>query len=113
MWLGWVPAGAVLVDGWLKSDALGTGTAAGFNLGDSTTTNLLLSAAATTTAAGSGGVAAFASSLKYTKFANATRLKLTTVTASQTPAGGTILVGLTYFIDPNFDASTGPGVVAE
>jgi hypothetical protein len=112
MWLGWVPAGAVIVDGFVKVDDLDTGTSLAFNIGDTTTTNLFISAAGTTTAAQAGGVVAINSTAKYVKFAATTRLKWTTVTAAETAAAGTVLFGLTYFVDPEFNVSTGPGVVA-
>lgn len=115
IWLGYIPAGAVLVDYFLKVDDLDTGTSLGFGIGDATTTNLFFAAAATTTAAQAGGVVSPASTttLKYTKFSSAMRVKMTTVTAAQTAAAGTVLFGVTYFMDPEFNVTTGPGVVPE
>lgn len=114
VWLGWVPAGAVLVDGFIKVDDLDEGSSLGFVIGDATTTTLFIAAAATTTAAQGGGEIPFTANVRrYTKFASATRLKWTTVTAAETAAAGTALLGLTYFIDPEFNVDTGPGVVPE
>jgi hypothetical protein len=112
VWLGWIPAGAVLVDYFVKVDDLDTGTSLAFVIGDTTTTNFFFTAAATTTAAQGGGVIspASTSTVKYTKYATATRIKWTTNTAAQTAAAGTVLFGLTYFIDPEFSVTTGPGI---
>jgi hypothetical protein len=103
-WLMYVPAGAVIVDGYVKSDDLDTGTSLVFHIGDATTTNLLFS---TVTVGTTGGVASMVTTSRYTKFAAATRLKMTALTGAQTAAAGTLIVGLSYFVDPEINVTTG------
>lgn len=103
-WLTYVPAGAIVVDGYVKADDLDGGTSLAYNIGDSTTTNLFF---ANTTTGQSAGSSSMASTARYTKFASATRLKMTTVTTAQTAAAGTLIFGLTYFVDPEANMTTG------
>jgi hypothetical protein len=104
VWLLYVPAGAIVVDSYVWADDLDTGTSLAYNIGDATTTNLLFAATTTGQSAGSSGLA---STARYTKFAAATRLKLTVTTTAETAAAGTMLFGITYFVDPELTTSTG------
>jgi hypothetical protein len=103
-WLMYVPAGAVIVDGYVKADDLDTGTSLAYNIGDSTTTNLFF---ANTTTGQSTGSSAMTTLARYTKFASATRLKMTVATTSETAAAGTLMFGLSYFVDPEINVTTG------
>ena len=103
-WLMYVPAGAVVVDGYVKADDLDTGTSLAYNIGDSTTTNLFF---ANTTTGQSAGSSAMTTTVRYTKFASATRLKMTVATTSETAAAGTLIFGLSYFVDPEINVTTG------
>jgi hypothetical protein len=103
-WLMYVPAGAVVVDGYVKADDLDTGTSLAYNIGDSTTTNLFF---ANTTTGQSAGSSAMTTSARYTKFASATRLKMTVATTSETAVAGTLMFGLSYFVDPEINVTTG------
>lgn len=103
-WLMYVPAGAVVVDGYVAADDLDGGTSLAYNIGDSTTTNLFFS---NTTTGQSAGSSAMASSARYTKFASATRIKMTVATTAQTAAAGTLIFGLSYFVDPELNVTTG------
>ena len=110
---GHIPAGAVLVDGYVKSDALDGGTTLTINVGTEATTTLLVSAT-TIGQTGNTGSHDIIASNRYTKFTASTRLQLTTAASAQTPAGGTFFVGLSYFIDPEINVTTGvtPTVVS-
>jgi hypothetical protein len=99
-----VPAGAVVVDGYVKADDLDGGTSLAYNIGDATTTNLFF---ANTTTGQSAGSSAMTSSSRYTKFASATRLKMTVATTAETAAAGTLIFGLSYFVDPEINVTTG------
>ena len=103
-WLMYVPAGAVIVDGYVKMDDLDTGTSLAYNIGDATTTNLFF---ANTTTGQSAGSSAMTSAARYTKFASATRLKMTVATTAETAAAGTMMFGLSYFVDPEINVTTG------
>ena len=111
-WLMYVPAGAVVVDGYVRADDLDTGTSLAYNIGDSTTTNLFF--ANTGTGGAAAGSSAMTTAARYTKFASATRLKMTVATTANTAAAGTLIFGLSYFVDPEINVSTGvaPIVVA-
>lgn len=102
--LMYVPAGAVVVDGYVKADDLDTGTSLAYNIGDATTTTLFFSS---TTTGQSAGSSAMATGARYTKFASATRLKMSVVTGSETAAAGTLIFGLSYFVDPELNVTTG------
>jgi hypothetical protein len=102
--LMYVPKGAVVVDGYVKADDLDTGTSLAYNIGDATTTTLFFSS---TTTGQSAGSSAMATGARYTKFADATRLKMTVVTGSETAAAGTLVFGLSYFVDPECNVTTG------
>jgi hypothetical protein len=103
-WLMYVPAGAVVVDGFVKASDMDTGTSLAYNIGDATTTNLFFANTTTGQTATSSGILAAA---RYTKFASATRLKLTVATTAETAAAGRIHFGLSYFIDPELNVTTG------
>ncbi len=103
-WLMYVPAGAVIVDGYVSSDDLETSTTLAYNIGDATTTNLFFAA---TTTGQSAGSSSMATSARYTKYATATRLKMTVTTSAGTPVAGTFIFGLTYFVDPELNVTTG------
>lgn len=105
-WLMYVPAGAVVVDGYVKADDLdgSGGTSLAYNIGDSTTTNLFF---ANTTTGQSAGSSSMLGTARYTKFASATRIKMTVATTAETAAAGTLAFGLSYFVDPEFNATTG------
>lgn len=104
VWLGYLPAGAVVVDGYVKADDLDTGTSLAYSIGDATTTNLFFAA---TTTGQSAGSSAMATTARYTKFASATRIKMTVGTGSETAAAGTLILGLTYFVDETINVTTG------
>lgn len=103
-WLMYVPAGAVIIDGYVKADDLDGGTSLAYNVGDSTTTNLFFG---NTTTGQDAGSSAMTSAARYTKFASATRLKMTVATTAQTAAAGTFMFGLSYFVDPEINVTTG------
>jgi hypothetical protein len=103
-WLMYVPAGAVVVDGYVKADDLDTGTSLAYNIGDSTTTNLFF---ANTTTGHSADSSAMTTTARYTKFASATRLKMTVATTANTAVAGTLIFGLSYFVDPEINVTTG------
>lgn len=103
-WLGYVPAGATVVDAYVKADDLDTGTSLAYSIGDSTTTNLFFAA---TTTGQSAGSSAMATGARYTKFASATRIKMTVGTGAETAAAGTLILGLSYFVDPEVNVTTG------
>ena len=104
VWLTYVPAGAVVVDGYVAADDLDTGTSLAYNIGDTTTTNLFFANTTTGQAAGSSAMTTLA---RYTKFASATRLKMTVATTAETAVAGTLIFGLSYFIDPELNVTTG------
>ncbi len=108
-WLMYVPAGAVIVDGYVAADDLDTGTQLQYNIGDSTTTNLFF---ADTTTGQSAGSSSMATAARYTKYATATRLKLTVTTTAQTAVAGTLIFGLSYFVDPTLNVTTGIAPIA-
>lgn len=103
-WLMYVPAGAVIVDGYVKADDLDGGTSLAYNIGDSTTTNLFF---ANTTTGQSAASSAMTTAARYTKFASATRLKMTVATTAETATAGTLIFGLSYFVDPEINVTTG------
>jgi hypothetical protein len=105
-WLLYVPAGAIVVDGYIKADAIDSGTSLAYNIGDSTTTNLFFANTTTGRGAGSSSMTATA---RYTKFAAATRIKMTVATTAQTAAAGTFLFGLSYIIDSSNSIDTATG----
>jgi hypothetical protein len=102
----YVPAGAVIVDGYVAADDLdgSGGTSLAYNIGDATTTNLFFANTTTGQAAGSSSMLAAA---RYTKFASATRLKMTVATTAETAVAGTLIFGLSYFVDPEINVTTG------
>lgn len=104
VWLMYVPAGATIVDGYVKADDLDGGTSLAYNIGDSTTTNLFF---ANTTTGQSAGSSAMTSTARYIKYATATRLKMTVATTAETAAAGTLIFGLSYFVDPEINVTTG------
>lgn len=104
VWLTYIPAGACLVDGYVKADDLDGGTSLAYSIGDATTTNLLFAA---TTTGQSAGSSSMATSARYTKFASATRLKMTVGTGAETATAGTLILGLSYFMDPEVNVTTG------
>ncbi len=108
-WLMYVPAGAVIVDGFVSSDDMDTGTTLAYNIGDTTTTNLFFSA---TTTGQSAGSSQMLSAARYTLYATATRLKMTITTSAQTAVAGTFILGLSYFVDPSINVTTGITPVA-
>lgn len=103
-WLTYIPAGAVIVDGYVACDDLDGGTSLAYNIGDSTTTNLFF---ANTTTGQSAGSSSMTSLARYTKYASATRIKLTVSTTAETATAGTLIFGLSYFIDPELSVTTG------
>jgi hypothetical protein len=107
-WLMYVPAGAVVVDGYVKADDLDGGTSLAYNIGDSTTTNLFF---ANTTTGRDAGSSAMTTTARYTKFASATRLKMTVATTAETATAGTFILGLSYFVDPEINVTTGVSLV--
>jgi hypothetical protein len=107
-WLMYVPAGAVVVDGYVKADEIDTGTSIAYNIGDATTTNLFF---ANTTTGQSAGSSAMTTTARYTKFASATRLKMTVATTAETAAAGTLIFGLSYFVDPEINVTTGASLI--
>ncbi len=108
-WLMYVPAGAVVVDGYVQADDLDGGTSLAYNIGSTATTNLFF---ANTTTGQSTGSSAMTSLARYTKFASATRLKLTVSTTAETATAGTLIFGLSYFVDPELNVTTGVAPVA-
>ena len=109
-WLMYVPEGAIVTEAYVKADAIDSGTSIGFNIGDTATTNLFFNAVTTVgrAAAGMLGLAS-TSTARYTKFASATRIKLTVTTTAQTAAAGTLMFGLEYIIDSSNSISTATG----
>jgi hypothetical protein len=107
-WLMYVPAGAVVVDGYVKADDLDGGTSLAYNIGDATTTNLFF---ANTTTGQAAGSSAMTTTARYTKFASATRLKMTVATTAETATAGTLIFGLSYFVDPEINVTTGVSLV--
>lgn len=105
-WLLYVPEGAIIVDGYVKADDLDGGTSLAYNIGDSTTTNLFFANTTTGQAAGSSSMTTTA---RFTKFASATRIKMTVATTAQTAASGTLIFGLSYIIDSSNSISTVTG----
>ena len=104
-WLMYVPAGAVIVDGYVAADVLDNGgTSLAYNIGDSTTTNLFF---ANTTIGRTATSAQMAAGARYIKYATATRIKMTVSTTAQTAQAGTLIFGLTYFVDPEINVTTG------
>ena len=103
-WLMWLPAGAVIVDGYVKADDLDSGTSLAYNIGDATTTNLFF---ANTTTGQSAGSSSMTTAARYTKFASATRIKMTVATTAETAVAGTFIFGLSYFVDPEINVTTG------
>jgi hypothetical protein len=103
-WLTHLPAGAVVVRGYVKADDLDGGTSLAYNIGDATTTNLFFAA---TTTGQSAGMSEMATTAVYTKFAAATRIKLTVTTTAETATAGTLIFGLEYFVDPEINVTTG------
>lgn len=107
-WLLYVPAGAIIVEAYVKADAIDSGTSLAYNIGDSTTTNLFF--ANTTVGRGAGASAlAQTSTARYTKFASATRIKMTVATTAQTAAAGTLMFGLSYMVDSSSSIDTATG----
>lgn len=102
----YVPAGAIIVDGFVKADAIDGGTSLAYNIGDSTTTNLFF---ANTTTGQSAGSSAMLATGRYTKFAAATRIKMTVATTAQTAASGTLVFGLSYIIDSDGETNVTTG----
>ena len=103
-WLMQVPAGATIVDGYVKADDLDGGTSLAYNIGDSTTTNLFF---ANTTTGQSAGSSAMTTTARYTTYSAATRIKMTVSTTAETATAGTFIFGLTYFVDPAINVTTG------
>lgn len=103
-WLMYLPAGAVVVDGYVKADDLDGGTSLAYAIGDATTTNLFFSDTTTGQSAGSSSILGTS---RYTKFASATRIKMTVATTAETAAAGTLILGLSYFVDPELTTATG------
>ena len=103
-WLMHVPAGAVIVDGYVAVDDIDSGTSVVYNIGTEATSTLFFSS---TTTGQSAGSSAMATGTRYTKFADATRIKMTIVTTAQTPVAGTLIFGLSYFVDPELNVTTG------
>ena len=106
-WLLYVPEGAIIVDGFVKADAIDTGSNLAYNIGDSTTTNLFF--ANTTTGQEAVGSSAMAATARYTKFASATRIKMTVATTAETAAAGTLVFGLSYIIDSDGETNVATG----
>ena len=109
-WLMYVPAGAVVVDGYVATDILDSGSSLAYNIGSTATTNLFF--ANTTTGITNAGSSAMTTLARYTKFASATRLKMTVATTAQTATAGTMIFGLSYFVDPELNVTTGITPVA-
>lgn len=105
-WLMYVPAGAIIIDGYVKADAIDSGTSLAYNIGDSTTTNLFF---ANTTTGRGAGASAMATTGYFIKYAAATRIKMTVATTAQTAAAGTFMFGLSYIIDSSSSIDTGTG----
>lgn len=105
-WLLYVPEGAIIVDGFVKADAIDGGTSLAYNIGDSTTTNLFF---ANTTTGQSAGASAMLVTGRYTKFAAATRIKMTVATTAETAAAGTLVFGLSYIIDSDGETNVTTG----
>lgn len=103
-WLMYVPAGAIVVDGYVAADSLDSGTSLAYNIGSTATTNLFF--ANTTTGRGAGS-SSMTTAARYTKFASATRLKMTVATTAETATAGTFMLGLSYFVDPELNVTTG------
>ena len=104
-WLMYVPAGAVIVDGFVAADVLDNGgTSLAYNIGDSTTTNLFF---ANTTIGRTATSAQMAAGARYIKYATATRIKMTVSTTAQTAQAGTLIFGLSYFTDQEINVTTG------
>ena len=57
-WLMYVPEAAIIIDGFVKADAIDSGTSLAYNIGDSTTTNLFFANTTTGQSAGSSAMAA-------------------------------------------------------
>ncbi len=108
-WLMYLPAGAVVVDGYVACDDLDGGTSLAYNIGDATTTNLFFS---NTTTGQSAGSSAMLTAARYTKFATAARIKMTVSTTAETATAGTMILGLSYFVDPEINVTTGVTPVA-
>ena len=105
-WLMYVPEAAIIIDGFVKADAIDSGTSLAYNIGDSTTTNLFF---ANTTTGQSAGSSAMAATARYTKFASATRIKMTVATTAETAASGTLVFGLSYIIDADGETNVATG----
>ena len=103
-WLTYVPAGAVIVDGYVAADVIDSGTSLAYNIGSTATTNLFFGNTTTGRTADSSSMTTTA---RYTKFASATRIKMTVATTAQTAAAGTLIFGLSYFVDPEINVTTG------
>jgi hypothetical protein len=108
-WMMHLPAGAVIVDGYVAADDLDGGTSLAYSVGDSTTTNLFFSA---TTTGQSAGSSAMLTAARYTKYATATRIKMTITTTAETATAGTLTLGFSYFVDPELNVTTGTSPVA-
>jgi hypothetical protein len=106
-WLLYVPEGAIIVDGYVKADAIDTGSNLQYNIGDSATTNLFF--ADTTTGQEAVGASSMVATARYTKFASATRIKMTVATTAETAAGGTLVFGLSYVIDSDGETNVTTG----
>lgn len=110
-WLTYVPAGAIVVDAYIKADQLDSGTSLAYNIGE-TVTNLLFDVVTTVGRATNSALGlASTSTARYTKFASATRLKMTVTTTAQTAVAGTFMLGLSYFVDPEVNVTTGVSLV--
>jgi hypothetical protein len=105
-WLLYVPEAAIIVDGFVKADAIDSGTSLAYNIGDSTTTNLFF---ANTTTGQAAGSSAMTTTARYTKFASATRIKMTVATTAETAAAGTLVFGLSYIIDSDGETNVATG----
>ena len=108
-WLMHIPAGAIIVDGFVACDDLDGGTSLAYNIGDSTTTNLFF---ANTTTGQSAGSSQMASTYRYTKYAAATRIKMTVSTTAETATAGTMIFGVSYILAPELNVTTGVTPVA-
>jgi hypothetical protein len=107
-WLLYVPEGAIIVDGYVKADDLdgSGGTSLAYNIGDSTTTNLFF---ANTTTGQAAGASSILDSARFTKFASATRIKMTVATTAETAVAGTLVFGLSYIIDSDGETNVATG----
>jgi hypothetical protein len=105
-WLLYVPEAAIIVDGFVKADAIDSGTSLAYNIGDATTTNLFF---ANTTTGQAAGSSAMTTTARYTKFASATRIKMTVATTAETAAAGTLVFGLSYIIDSDGETNVATG----